>query len=325
MSPGNVLMSWLSAERSGPLRAFRDRILWFGSSTSRLTDSARISDSRWISVMSALGHIDVCWSANRWAIAPPVLTRLPALDGLAMLIGYRPARLLDALATLDADCDVWQKALNDEGGLPLPDAIYLQPASEIHFRKALAQLRSAVPELEYVPCSASALARALPDHLGDLERVPGPVFGADVELQRLNADALSLPASQGVHLWNQVTGSPTEGSMYRWREKRGIQFGILTSEGWSGGARSRVIFEYLEQIGEQVLTWKPGDPSGEVGSLLTPRLLDMPAVQRRAATLAFGQPPRQGLTVLVYPGLSRAIGERIARSVGQTLQEPEGD
>lgn len=317
---GEVLMSWITGEGSGSLSRLRDRLSWFGSGDASETAWERDADIKWISAMSALGHLDVAWSDNRWSVAPTVLTRLPTLDGLSILIGARPVRLLTALENIRADCDVWFRELLNDHALPLPATIYLQPGSEADFRSVYEHLHRSVPGLHYQPCASSGIAASLSNQLAELHPVAGPVETDHFELARLDVDALSMPLDEGVSLW-QPTSTPTQvGAIYRWRERAGLKFGMRVNGGWLGGDRAHVIYKFLEESRHSVLVWKPDAQLNSVGALMAPRRLGLPPLQARAATLAFGQPARVGKTVITFAGLTRPIADKIGLSLGQTVR-----
>ena len=318
---GEVLMSWITGERSGTLRRLRDRLSWFGSGDTSNMAWERDADIKWIAAMSSLGHLDVAWSENRWSVAPTVLTRLPTLDGLSILIGSRPLALLTAIENVQADCDVWFKEPRSVLALPLPATIYVQPGSEADFRGFYEQLLCSVPGLYYQPCASSGITASLPGQLAGLQPIAGPVEADHLELARLNVDALSMPLDQGVPLWQPTATQTQVGAVYRWRERTGLKFGMLVDGGWLGGDRAHVIYKFLEETQRSVLVWKPDARSKSVGTLMAPIRLGLPALQARAATLALGQPAGIGKTVITFPGLTRQIADKIGFSLGQSVRD----
>ena len=103
--PGNAAVDtdlallWMSETGSGSVRSLREHVAWLARTQDESVSKA--ATGRWLRDLSALAHAEVDWVNDQWSIAPPVITRLPAADGTAVLTGARRAEIVEALESSD--------------------------------------------------------------------------------------------------------------------------------------------------------------------------------------------------------------------------------
>ncbi len=316
---GDALLSWVTGERGGTIPRLADTLLWFASAAGISLQRHVAAEYAWMEDVSALGYLDVSHSGNRWAVPPPVLTRLPAVDGLLFLTGGRTGRLARALDDIQANCDCWFSNPSSETVLPLPRSVYLQPGNESAVHAIVDELTSAEPELRFSSCSSDHLSTTLGTAANLLVGIAGPVGDEGGTLRVMNAQNLWTPTEPHDSMW-ESTPEPVEGSVHRWESRTGKRFGLLASGGWLGGPRAAVLYAGLAVAGTNVLRWQPDVVGTDVGTLLIPMKAGLPAIHDRVATLATGLRPARGLTALKYRGIPAATGRSIARSLGQELE-----
>ena len=66
---------------------------------------ARLGSGLALYNLQMLGHVEVDWAEQRWAVAPSTMVWLEGAGGNAALAGSRPRWLLDRLRNLDSDAD----------------------------------------------------------------------------------------------------------------------------------------------------------------------------------------------------------------------------
>ncbi|WP_166028508.1 hypothetical protein [Streptomyces chilikensis] len=306
---GGLLLRWLSESRSGKASALRDGVR--GQAHARGLELKEYADWNWMRGATALGFIDLDLRADRWSVAPPVLTRLPHADGLALLTGARTARISAHIAKAAQE---WMELISvphrpDAGEVPLPDTLLVQ-------YEDLKTLRDTAESLgvRYVPCAARQLAELLPQaELGCEAAPPGGSTANTLEkyeprLQRFVA-----------------MDRDDEDGLYRWR---GADYARLTRVRRDGvfHAVEREAGIYLELARHRIsaMRWRPESGPGRagVGRLFVDRYAPLPALHERAAVLCSGFPPstsRQAQT-RAYDNVPRALADAIAASLCQTLE-----
>lgn len=319
INDGDALLLWVTGERGGTIPRLTDTLLWFASAAGIGLQRHAGAEYDWIDDVSALGYLDVSYSGNRWSAAPPVLTRLPAVDGLLLLTGGRTGRLARALDDIQADCDCWLSNPSSATALPLPRSVYLQPGNESAVQPLVDELSRAEPCLTFSSCSSANLSTTLGTTSELLADIAGPVGDEGGTLRVMNADNLWTPAELHDSMW-QSTPEPVEGAVHRWDSRTGKRFGLLAGDRWLGGPRAAVLYAGLAAAGINVLRWQPDVTQTNVGTLLIPMKAGLPAIHDRVATLATGLRPARGMTALKYRGIPTRTGRCIARSLGQQLE-----
>ncbi|MEE1941964.1 hypothetical protein V1L54_21600 [Streptomyces sp. TRM 70361] len=306
---GGTLLRWLSESRSGRASALRGGVR--DQARSWGLELAEYADWDWMRKAAALGFIDVDLRADRWSVAPPVLTRLPHADGLALLTGARTARIS---TRVEEAAQEWMELITvphrpEAGEAPLPDTLLFQYEDPQSLREAAEFLGA-----RHVPCAALRLAELLPQAAPGPESAPPGGSTADTlekyepRLQRF------VPAARD-----------DEDGLYRWR---GADYARLTRVRRSGvfHAVERETGVYLELARHRTgaMRWRPesGRGRGGIGRLLVDRYAPLPALHERAAVLCSGFPPSAGrqTRIRAYDNVPRALAEVIAASLRQNLE-----
>ncbi|MFJ9209781.1 hypothetical protein [Streptomyces sp. NPDC102264] len=306
---GGILLRWLSESRSGKASALRDGVR--SQAQAWRLELEEYADWDWMRKAAALGFIDVDLRADRWSVAPPVLTRLPHADGLAVLIGARTAQ---TSRRVEQAAQEWMELVTvphrpEAGEAPLPDTFLFQ-------YEDLRTLQNAAEFLgaRYVPCAALQLAKLLPPAAPGPESAPpggstaGTLEKYELRLQRF------VPVTRD-----------DEDGLYRWR---GADYARLTRVRRNGvfHAVERETGVYLELARHRTgaMRWRPesGEGRAGVGRLFGDRYAPLPALHERAAVLCSGFPPsvaKQAQT-RAYDNVPRALAEAIASSLQQNLE-----
>ncbi|GGW09834.1 hypothetical protein GCM10018980_20740 [Streptomyces capoamus] len=306
---GGILLRWLSESRSGKASALRDGVRSQAQAWGlKLKEYA---DWDWMRKAAALGFIDVDLRADRWSVAPPVLTRLPHADGLALLTGARTAQIS---TRVEEAAQEWMELITvphrpEAGEGPLPDTLLVQ-YEDPRTLQVTAQFLGA----RYVPCAAQQLTELIPRaELGPEAAPPGgsttnTLEKYDLRLQRF------VPVDRD-----------DEDGLYRWR---GADYARLTRVRRNGvfHAVERETSIYLElarhRIG--VMRWLPESGKGRtrIGWLFVDRYAPLPALHERAAVLCSGFPPSVGkqTRTRAYDNVPRALAEALAASLHQNLE-----
>ncbi|MFJ4241023.1 hypothetical protein ACIP17_10475 [Streptomyces iakyrus] len=306
---GEILLRWLSESRSGKASALRDGVR--SQAQARDLELKEYADWDWMRKVAALGFIDVDLRADRWSVAPPVLTRLPHADGLALLTGARTARIS---ARVDEAAQEWMELITvphrlEAGEAPLPDTLLFQ-YEDLRALQEAADLLGA----RYVPCAALQLMDLFPQATPGPESAP-PGGGTANTLEKYE---LRLQRFVPVETDN-------EDGLYRWR---GADYARLTRVRRNGVfyAVERETGIYLELARHRTgaTRWRPEAGKGRVGigRLFVDRYAPLPALHERAAVLCSGFPPSVGKHVhtRTYDNVPRGLAEAIAVSLQQNLE-----
>ncbi|GGR75582.1 MULTISPECIES: hypothetical protein [Streptomyces] len=306
---GGTLLRWLSESRSGRVSALRDGVR--GQARAWGLELKEYADWNWIRKAAALGFIDVDLRADRWSAAPPVLTRLPHADGLALLTGARTARISTRVEHAARE---WMELITvphapETGEAPLPDTLLLQYEDP----RALEETAEFLG-LRYVPCAALELMRLLPQATPGPESAP-PGGSTANTLERYEPR---------MRRFVPVAGDEEDG-LYRWR---GADYARLTRVRRNGvfHAVDRETGVYLELARHRtgVMRWRPESGQGRagVGRLFVDRYAPLPALHERAAVLCSGFPPATGkqAQTSAYDNVPRVLAEAIAASLRQNLE-----
>lgn len=268
--------------------------------------------------LSALGHLEITWGDDaRWSVAPPVLTLLPGA-GRALLTGARTRFLYDPPAADAPAGDSGQgwlvEAVNDE-------YLFLDP-----------WWQSAGPTTVTIAIENDADAQQLADHLGirytyavgeQLARLLPPLaayqrtWAAGELLTGFDAEMFD-PASQ---FWD-LTEDTTSPGLYQCRTWSRHMHALLTPTGqWFRVPREPAVYEILRWEGMNILRYDQA-----ARELIVPGGAPLPLLPARAATLCSGRLPlRQrepdGSRILRYLNVPPSVAERIAASLGQSLQD----
>ncbi|MGW5713817.1 hypothetical protein [Streptomyces olivaceus] len=306
---GGILLRWLSESRSGKASALRDGVR--GQAQAWGLELKEYADWDWMRKATALGFVDVDLRADRWSVAPPVLTRLPHADGLAVLTGARTARIS---ARVEEAAREWMELIvvphrPEAGQAPLPDTLLFQYEDPRALREA-AELLGA----RYVPCAALRLVELLPHAApGPESAPPGGSTANTLEKYELRLQRF-VPVARD-----------DEDGLYRWR---GADYARLTRVRSNGVfhtvERETGIYLELARHRTGVMRWRPESGKGRagIGRLFVDRYAPLPALHERAAVLCSGFPPSAGkqTQTRAYENVPRTLAEAIAASLCQNLE-----
>ncbi|WCN04302.1 hypothetical protein [Streptomyces sp. M92] len=306
---GGILLRWLSESRSGKATALRDGVRGQGRAWGLALKE--YADWDWMRKAAALGFIDVDLRADRWSAAPPVLTRLPHADGLAVLTGARTARIS---ARVEGAAQEWMELITvphqpEAGEAPLPDTFLIQYEDLRILREAAEFLG-----VRYVPCAALELAKLLP------QAAPGPESAPPGGSTANTLEKYEVRLRRFV----PVAGDDEDG-LYRWR---GADYARLTRVRSNGVfhvvEREMGVYLELSRHRTPAVRWRPESGKGRagIGRLFVDRYAPLPALHERAAVLCSGFPPSVGqqTQTRVYDNVPRTVAEAIAVSLRQNLE-----
>jgi hypothetical protein len=255
--------------------------------------------------LSALGHAEIDWSRNQWAVCPPVVARLPAGDGTAVLAGSRRAGTVDRLQ--ESEISVLHiSAEPATGDLPVPKPVLVQ-FDDLRELQAAAVAAGA----QYVGCAATRLAERLPAvRLGS--QAPPPAAG-NTTLERLNGN-------EGMH-FEEATADAD--GLYRLRLQGQARHLYRWQGDWHHCDLATGVFIDLARNGRSVMRWRAETGAGRehIGTLFVDWGAPLPALHARALTLCAGLPPRFSMAArtAIYGNVPRTIGFAVAKSLRQRI------
>jgi hypothetical protein len=244
-------------------------------------------------------------------VAPPVLTRLPHADGLAVLTGARTAEISTRVGEAAQE---WMELIAvphrpEAGEAPLPDTLLFQYEDPRTLREAAEFLGA-----RYVPCAALQLMELLPQAVvGSESAPPGGSTVNTLEKYELRFQRF-VPVARD-----------DEDGLYRWRGADYARLNRLRRNGvFHAVERETGIYLELARHRTGVMRWRPESGKGRVGigRLLVDRYAPLPALHERAAVLCSGFPPSVGkqTQTRAYHNVPRALAEAIAASLQQNLE-----
>lgn len=305
---GDLLLTWMSETGEGRLRDLRGRVEWLARTHALRSDRRTVG--RWLRDVSALGHAEVDWEADRWCVAPPVLSRLPRADGVAVLAGARRPEVLERLARTDL-------ALTDHvlvrlGQLSLPRVTLAQFDSS-------SSLRSSAEEagIHYVGCFPERFADSLPKVAVAARTAPPATTN----------DTLHRRTGPGPREWAPVSaaGSPFPDGLYRVELNGREEYRTVRFEQWYRCTLADGVWLEHARTGENCLRWRAEQGVGreDVGRLFVDFGAPLPPLQARVLTLCSGLPPQlnDAGETLAYRNVPRQIARRVAASLVQPLAE----
>ncbi|MGW2795967.1 hypothetical protein [Streptomyces sp. NPDC001269] len=309
---GNLLLRWASELGSGKVADLRAGIVRTARVHGvRLVEGA---DGRWLRDVSALGYLDVDWRTGRWSAAPPVLTRVPFSNGLAVITGRRTAAFEDVLA---AAADEWAELHSTRNettprDLDVPDTLYLEYNEVVDLPEDAERLGCT-----YVPCAALQLFSVLPEVAeGSLAAPPAPGNIHTVERYDLDRRQYTPVADY------------REDGLYRWRSadwSRLVQ--VRRGSDWFRVDHEYGVYLEHARLGTSVMRWKAEDGIGRerLGRLAVDWGAPLPPLHARAAVLCTGLQPRfsEVAETARYDNVPLAAAKRLAQSLKQELEIQE--
>lgn len=300
-----LMLRWMSETGAGSIRDLGDKLRWLAR-TSDLSFHS-FAGEQWLRDASMLAHAEVRWDADRWAIAPTVITRLPAADGSAVVVGARPASLRERLE----DSNVSFLAFAAErvaDHLPSPETWIVQ-FDDVATLQKIAEEAGAV----YGGCAAVRLSNRLPALALGSPAAPPSAVAADLDQMQPNGQ------------FSSVEPNPTQDGLYRMRVNNRRVHLYRRDGDWYHCDRSTGIYSYLARRGTSVLRWRRDKGRGReiTGTLFVDRRAPLPVLHARAATLCSGFTPRlnQAAQTFSYGNVPRTVAGQIAASLSQNLEE----
>lgn len=271
-------------------------------------DLPAYASGRWLKDMSSLGHCELDWDAGRWAIAPAAVVVLPGGDGLAVLVGRRRLRALQALT----DAGMWIEEARRESGqdeIPAPKTLFA-PFSALEELSEVARVAAATN----AGVSSDRIARVLVPTNPVLPTGP-PAYGSVLEKLRT-----LFPRD-----WQAVSATQVEPSTGLYREQVNGRWRHLTrrDDEWFTCDLSAGVFAEIVRRHESAIRWRAdeGRQAADMGTVFVDWGAPLPALHSRALALCTGFPPRFGVvaTTAIFDNVPRAVAARICVSLGQTL------
>jgi len=303
---GDLLLSWISETGSGTITGFRARAAWLARTENlNLHESAT---GRWLRDAASLGHCEVSWKHGTWSVAPPVITRLPLADGLAVLVGVRRSRMARAIDYSDVYAEQARRPGSDRD-IPAPATILIPYEQTRDLEDAASAIGAT-----YTGCAAAGIAKLLqPSDL--VSPAASPAYDSLFEQcggfspQRWTAASPRDPALPDGLYREQIRG--------RWH------YMLRRRGAWYGADLSSGVFAELARRGNTVIRWRPDaeDRTGS-GTLIVDWGAPLPPLHARALVLCSGFTPRFGSAAetALYDNVPREIAVSVASSLGQTLQ-----
>lgn len=298
----DTMLAWMSETGWGDLQDLRQRVTWLARTANR--NPTKTEPGRWLRDVSTLGHAEVDWDRDRWAIAPATAVLLPASDGTVVLAGRRP---LDLVAQLEADfaVSIVEPDANDFSRLPVPSTVYLQTESLAELDQALRAVG-----VRYVGCAARAIADRLTRvHLG--EPAGQPAWNTPVE-------RLVTGGARGIDF---VRGAPDGDGLCRFLVNGRQHYRYRDGGDWLRTDHAAGIWWALAERREQVIRWRAERHSNgdDIGTLFVDQGAPLPPLQARVLVLCSGLPTQFGRTArtAIYTNIPRSVADLVARSVRQ--------
>lgn len=303
---GDLLLTWLSESGSGTIADFRARAAWL-TRTENL-DLPESSGGRWLRDAASLGHCEVDWKNGRWSVAPPVVTRLPLADGLAVLVGARRHRLIRALDTAGIYVEQARRpgAASD---IPAPSTIVIPYDRTRDLEEAAAAIGAT-----YSGCAAAAIARMLLPTTPTTPTAP-PAYASQFE-------QLGTFSPQDWKLTSPRNPGLPDG-LYREQVSGRWQYLLRRKGSWYSTDFSVGMFAELARRGETVIRWRPAsDQHTMTGTFIVDWGAPLPPLHARTLVLCSGFGPRFGnaAKTALYDNVPRDIATYVASSLGQTMQ-----
>jgi hypothetical protein len=299
----DLALRWMSETGTGRVRDLRERLAWLAHTEDFPILST--ATGRWLRDVSALGHAEIDWQHDRWAVAPPVITPLPCSDGTAVLAGSRRTGLMERLQATNVSVLTCRPDAAP-GDLPVPTAVLIQYDSADGL-----QASAADAGVRFSGCAARKLAERLPP-LRAGQEAPPPARG-NATLERLDTGTSFLPADAD------------RDGLYRLRLQGRSAYLQRQGGVWRHCDLATGVFaEYARRGGISVMRWRAErDASGgPVGTVFVDWGAPLPALHARTLTLCSGLPPRfsSAARTTTYTNIPADVALAVARSLLQRLQ-----
>lgn len=303
---GDLLLTWISENGSGTISHFRARAAWLARTEN--LDLHESATGRWLRDVASLGHCEVDWKSGTWSVAPPVITRLPFADGLAILTGARRPRLVRALE----EGGIYTEHATRSGSvrdIPAPHTIFIPYERASDLEEVAATLGAT-----YTGCAAAGIAALLPTPAPLSPSAPPAYDSRFEQLVNFSRHTWVQASSSGSRLPDGLFREQING---RWRH-------MLRRDGnWYATEFSHGIFAELARRGETVVRWRAdSDRRDRTGTVIIDWGAPLPPLHSRALVLCSGFVPRFGVNAetVLYDNVPREIATQVADSLGQTME-----
>jgi hypothetical protein len=252
-----------------------------------------------VHMLSMLGHLEIDWETDVWAIAPPTLTVLPNAGAHAILSGCRNRQLLSAFEAATQSEDYFSDSHAQDWG---PDAVFVA-ANDERSVEALAQQLG----VAYEVCVSERLTTLLPpldSYLACCKSTPG-ARGYGVE--RFDLRSLTFQRAE----------SDSAAGFYRYDLWGRPEFRFVSNE------RSFYRLDKALGVHAEIARSKTGvirfEPDSVNGVLTVPFGAQLPALHARTAVLCSGLMPHLNNAMWRYQNVPRATAAAIAQALNQPL------
>jgi hypothetical protein len=302
----DLLLDWVSELGEGTWQEFRAAYEWLTTSSA---DEWRTPGFA-MRMLSTLGHLEIDWTARRWAAAPPVLTILPDAGAHALLTGGRTRALKRSLhEVLADDDDLFPFEISQKNA---PTAVWIECADETHVERLADAL-----SIRYEYSVAQRLSRLVPSLDSYLAIVPSARCPKRYGLERFDVDTMR---------WFS-TDQDLEPGLYQYDSYGPAMFRLIDDGEVFGVDLATGVYAALSRWGVNRLRYVEQSVNGELWVHLAAPL---PTLHARTAALCTGLAPLKRGRGLVYRNVPRAIASRLARSLDQSIGplevvSPEGE
>lgn len=304
---GDLMLRWMSETGEGSARNLRERLQWLARTAD--LHATRADTGRWLRDVSALGHAEVNWEQDRWAVTPAAVTRLPAADGLAALTGSRLRATVSRLSATDlAVHEVPPEPAAP--GIPVPTAVFVQFDSAAGLADAAQEAGVA-----YGGCAAERLVARL--------RTIGP--GEPTAPPAVGNETLERRTGPGPRDWEPVEAraSAFPDGLYSLKINGRQQFRTVRSGAWLQSDMSSGVFLELARLGQSAMRWRPEPGHGRehVGTVFIDWGAPLPTLHARTLTLCSGLVPRfsGSAGTVIHRNVPHSVARTVAGSLHQAL------
>lgn len=303
---GDLLLTWISETGRGTIANFLARAAWLARTEN--LDLPERAGGRWLRDVASLGHCEVDWKHGTWSVAPPIITRLPLADGLAVLAGARRQRLIRAFDDAGVYAEHARRPGSDRD-IPAPSTIIIPYERTRDLEEAAIAIGAA-----FFGCAAAGIAKMLPTAAPTIPTAP-PAYDSQFE----QLDGFSPRIWTAASSWAPALPD----GLYREKINGRWQYLLRRGGTWFTADLSAGVFAELARRGESVVRWRPdSDHRARTGTFIVDWGAPLPPLHSRALVLCSGFVPRFGSVAetALYDNVPREIATRVASSLGQTMQ-----
>lgn len=300
---GDLLLTWISETGMGTIADFRARASWLARTEDVELDEG--AAGRWLRDAASLGHCEVDWQQGKWSAAPPVITRLPLADGLAILIGARRPRLMRALQASGIYAEHARRPGSAQD-IPAPETILIPYDRTLDLEKA-----ATATGATYTGCSAASIGARLSPPILRGPSAP-PAYSSYLEhLVRFSPRSWAATSPRNTLFVDGLYREQVHGRWHHLLRREGSWFSVDLSTG---------ILAVLSQRGDSPVRWAPdGKSGGRTGTVAVGRSTPLPPLHARTLVLCSGFIPRYVSTeeINLFDNVPRDLGSLVSSSLGR--------